>query len=106
MGGIDPDFTLCSPVGGRRRARTAALPAPSAYAKSIGLGSEYVQFRQTELNIKTGAMCQNGQIPFNVQYKDLSPEMPKMVIELRENYQRTAMIFCLANAKKLLNDAK
>lgn len=81
--------------------------AAEKYADRIGMGKPYINFCQRELDLKTYQHPANGSIPFGVNYLEIKDreELDK-VLAVRENYERTFLVLCLANAKNSLAQAE
>ena len=77
------------------------------YASEIGIPQEFVTFCQIELHLKTYAHPTDGYIPLGVNYNQISDQNQlNEVIAAREAYERSFLTLCLANAKKILQDAR
>lgn len=81
--------------------------AAAAYAKEIGLDPTFSNYCYTDLNMRTNAQPKDGAIPFGFNYNNVPDQKTlDQVISVRENYERSFIILCMANAKKVLNDAR
>lgn len=86
-----------------KRVSTVALQR----AQELGLGNDAITYCRVRLNYKEDSFPQNGEIPFGVNYKQItSPKELSQVIAAREGYEKTFMLLCLSNVKQQLDAAK
>ena len=79
--------------------------AVAAYVQGRGIDESYVEYCRTKLNMDTSREPTNGMIPFGVDYtKIATTDELKIVIATRENFERSYLILCLAEAKKTLDE--
>lgn len=82
------------------------LDAVNSYARQINIEHGYVNYCLEELHLRTREHPTDGYIPFGVNYKKITDsENLARVIKSRENYERSFLILCLANAKNTLREA-
>ena len=75
-----------------------------AYAERIGIDHDFVTYCRTEMNIRTDGLPDDGSIPFGIQYSEIfDKDELNLIIEVREAYERSFMMLCLANAKNALD---
>jgi hypothetical protein len=80
--------------------------AVATYAAHIGM-MQYTQYCLTEMNRVTSGHTIDGSIPFGVNYNEITDsDMLAHVVQVRESYERSFQILCLANAKNSLREAE
>jgi hypothetical protein len=73
------------------------------YVERRGIDESYVDYCRTKLNMETSREPSNGMIPYGADYtKMATSEELRTVISSRENFERSYLILCLANAKNTL----
>lgn len=81
--------------------------AAQLYAEKIHLDPAYVTYCQTELNLKIHQNPIDGSVPFGVNYKQITdPDQMNAILGVREKFERSFFVLCLANAKNALRDAE
>lgn len=80
------------------------LAAEQLRAQQLGLNGEVVEYCQVELNRNEDQFPHNGEIPFGINYNEITnPAQFKKILEVRESYEKTFMYLCLARVKKELS---
>jgi hypothetical protein len=81
--------------------------AVDSYVQKIGMRDGFVSYCQNEMHLQSATHPKNGIIPFGVSYSNITDrDQLHMIIGIRENYERSYLILCLARAKKLLSEAE
>lgn len=79
----------------------------AAYAARFGVGSPFFEYCQTKLTISTSHEPTDGLIPYGVNYNDIRTESElKNGLDQRENYEKTYLVLCLADAKRSLSQTE
>ena len=85
---------------------TRAMDAVDKYSERINIDHEFVIYCRADLSFKKGLHPRDGSIPFGVNYKKITDsDFLDTVLLIRENYERSFVILCLANAKNALREA-
>ena len=80
--------------------------AVNRYARQINIEHGYVNYCSNELHLRTREHPADGFIPFGVNYKKITDsETLALILSSHENYERSFLILCLANAKNTLREA-
>jgi hypothetical protein len=80
--------------------------AVTAYSTSIGIAAEYVTYCYTKLNLETEGHPQDGSVPYGVNYDTLvEGDELRVIIQVREAYEKSFLKLCLAEAKSTLDRA-
>jgi hypothetical protein len=78
--------------------------AVAAYVQQSGIDESYVGYCRTKLSMDTNAVPADGSIPFGVNYNKIATaDELSTVIAARENFERSYLILCIANAKSALD---
>ena len=81
--------------------------AVDRYAVEIGIDRAYVTYCRSAMYLQSFAHPANGAVPFGVDYNRITDsDNLKLVLTVREEYETSFLILCLANAKNALRDAK
>ncbi len=79
----------------------------SAYADRIGIGDPYWQYCHIKLTMSTANEPTNGLPPYGVNYNTIRNDAElKKVIDAREAYEKSYLVLCLADTKRILNQAE
>ena len=99
---------LSDAVAGEEQGKmlTRELGAVRAYALHIGMG-DYISYCQTkmadELNLQPHF---TGQVPWGVNYHAIDRQTLTITLQAREDFERSYLKLCLAEAKNALRDAE
>lgn len=78
----------------------------SRYVTEIGIDPAYVAYCYADMHLRSFNHPINGQIPFGVNYNNITDASNlKQIISVREKYEKSFVILCLANAKNALVQA-
>lgn len=78
----------------------------TSFAEKLNAGDDLVDYCRSELDLRTVSYPRNGSPPFGVDYNHMTPDLLRVTIRLREHYETTFIKLCLANAVKVLREAK
>jgi len=80
--------------------------AVSRYVSEIGIDPAYVTYCRADMYLRSFNHPANGQIPFGVNYNSVTDSNNlNQILSVREKYERSFLILCLANAKNALVQA-
>ena len=79
--------------------------AVTAYARSIGMDSNYITYCRVEMDLIADGHPKDGNIPFGINYYDVTRETLNHTIAVREAFERSYLTLCLAEAKNALRAA-
>lgn len=83
------------------------LAAAELRAQQLGLNGEVVEYCQVELHHNEDQFPHNGEIPFGVDYNQVTdPVQLENILKVRESYEKTFMYLCLARVKRELSTKK
>ncbi len=81
--------------------------AAAQRAQELGLSNDALTYCRVKLNYKEDSFPRNGEIPFGVNYKQITSHKElSQVIAAREGYEKTFMLLCLSKVKQQLEAAK
>lgn len=76
------------------------------YANELGIDAPYLSYCRSDMHLRTFNHPANGAIPFGVNYNSITDSTKlSQVISVREDYERSFLMLCLANAKNVLAQA-
>lgn len=77
------------------------------YARKIQINTEFVEYCQNEMHLRSYNHPANGQVPFGINYNEIKTSKHlKSVLSARESDESSFLILCLAKAKNTLTEAE
>jgi hypothetical protein len=78
----------------------------NAYVKRIGIDPSYYGYCRTKMYLET-RHDNDGSIPFGVNYRNIKDsEQLNIIISVREEFERSFLTLCLADAKRAIKAAE